>query len=104
MGDAAATNVRAHLHHVDNHDLCRVEVGPCGFPVDAKVIHQKPNQPQETRTEFFVRVGNSTTGPRRRGARKVHRSTLAFQLLTYVGFGTGFRLRNLLDMLTTRGA
>jgi len=51
MGDAAATNVRPYLHHVDGHDICRVQVDACGFPVDAKVIYQKPNGPKETRTE-----------------------------------------------------
>ncbi len=60
MGDAAATNVRPYLHHVDGHDICRVQVDVCGFPVDAKVIYQKPNGPKETRTEFFVRVANGT--------------------------------------------
>jgi len=60
MGDAAATNVRPYLHHVDGHDICRVQVDACGFPVDAKVIYQKPGGPKETRTEFFVRVANGT--------------------------------------------
>ena len=60
MGDAAATNVRPQIHHLDGRDLCRVQVDPAGFPVDAKVIHQKPNGPKETRTEFYVRVANST--------------------------------------------
>ena len=60
MGDAAATNVRPYIHHVDGHDLCRVQVDPSGFPVDAKVIYQKPNKPKDTRTEFFVRVANGT--------------------------------------------
>ena len=60
MGDAAATNFRPYLHHVDGHDLCRVQVDPSAFPVEAKVTHQKPNQPKETRTEFFVRIGNGT--------------------------------------------
>jgi len=35
-------------------------VDPCGFPVDAKVIHRKPNGPKEARTGFFVRVANGT--------------------------------------------
>jgi type I restriction enzyme R subunit len=60
MGEAAATNVRPYMHHVDGHDLCRVQVDPAGFPVDAKVVFQKPNQPKETRTEFYVRVANGT--------------------------------------------
>ncbi|CAN5122477.1 hypothetical protein BH24ACT1_BH24ACT1_11760 [soil metagenome] len=60
VGDAAATNVRPYLHHVDGHDICRVQVDACGFPIDAQVIYQKPNGPKETRTEFFVRVANGT--------------------------------------------
>ena len=60
MSDAAATNVRPHIHHVGGHDLCRVQVDPSGFPVDARVIYQKPGGPKETRTEFFVRVANGT--------------------------------------------
>ncbi|HVE45872.1 MAG TPA: ATP-binding protein [Acidimicrobiales bacterium] len=60
MGEAAATNVRPRIHRVDGHDLCRVQVDPAGFPVDAKVILQKPGGPKETRTEFYVRVANGT--------------------------------------------
>jgi type I restriction enzyme, R subunit len=60
MGDAAATNVRPYIHHVDGHDLCRVQVDPAGFPVPAKVIYQKSGDPKEIRTEFFVRVANGT--------------------------------------------
>jgi type I restriction enzyme R subunit len=60
FGEAAASQVRAHLHHVEGRDLCRVQVDPAGFPVDAKVIYQKPGGPKETRTEFFIRVGNGT--------------------------------------------
>ena len=60
MGDAAATNVRPHIHLVDGHDLCRVQVDPSGFPVDAEVVVQKPNQPKETRIDFYVRVANGT--------------------------------------------
>ena len=60
MGDAAATNVRPYIHHVDGHDICRVQVDPSGFPVDAKVIYQNPDKPKEVRTEFFVRVANGT--------------------------------------------
>ena len=60
MGDAAATNVRSNVHHVDGHDVCRVQVDPSGSLVEAKVIYRKPNQPKETRTEFFVRAANGT--------------------------------------------
>ena len=60
MGDAAATNVRAQIHHVDGHDICRVQVDPSGFPVDATVIKQKPGGPKMTVTEFYVRRLNGT--------------------------------------------
>ena len=60
MGDAAATNVRPDIRHVDGLDICRVQVDPCGFPVDARVMYQKPDGPKEMRTEFFVRVANVT--------------------------------------------
>ena len=60
MGDAAATNVRPQMHHVDGNDICRVQVDPSGFPVHARVIYQKPGQPKELRTEFFVRIANGT--------------------------------------------
>jgi type I restriction enzyme, R subunit len=45
---------------VDGHDVCRIQVDPSAFPVDARVIHQKPGGPTETRTEFYVRVANAT--------------------------------------------
>jgi type I restriction enzyme R subunit len=60
MGDAAVTNVRAQMHHVDGHDICRVQVDPSGFPVDATVIKQKPGGPKEKVTEFYVRGLNGT--------------------------------------------
>jgi len=60
MGDAAATNVRPTVLQVDGHDLCRVRVGPCAFPVEAKVVYQKVDGPKEVRTEFFVGVANGT--------------------------------------------
>lgn len=60
MGDAAATLVRPQIHQVNGGDVCRVQVDPAGFPVDAKVIIQKPGGPKETRTEFYVRVANGT--------------------------------------------
>jgi type I restriction enzyme R subunit len=60
MGDAAATNVRPQIHKVNGGEVCRVQVDPSGFPVDAKVIIQKPGGPKETRTEFYVRVANGT--------------------------------------------
>jgi hypothetical protein len=60
MGDAAATLVRPQIHQVNGGEVCRVQVDPAGFPVDAKVIIQKPGGPKETRTEFYVRIANGT--------------------------------------------
>jgi len=60
MGDAAATLTRPQVHQVNGGDVCRVQVDPAGFPVDAKVIIQKPGGPKDTRTEFYVRVANGT--------------------------------------------
>ena len=60
MGDAAATMVRPAILQVDAHDICRVQVDPSDFPVEAKVTYQKPGGPKEVRTEFFVRVANGT--------------------------------------------
>jgi type I restriction enzyme R subunit len=60
MGDAAATLVCPQIHKVNGGDVCRVQVDPSGFPVEAKVIIQKPGGPKETRTELYVRVANGT--------------------------------------------
>lgn len=60
VGDAAATMVRPAILHVDGHDICRVQVDPSGFPVEGRVMYQKPGGPKEVRTEFFVRVANGT--------------------------------------------
>ncbi len=57
---SAVTNVRAQIHHVDGHDICRVQVDPSGFPVDATVIKQKPDGPKEQLTEYYVRRLNGT--------------------------------------------
>ncbi len=59
MGDAAATNVRPYLHHVDGHDICRVHVLPSGVPVEATVtVDTKAGR--EKKTAFYVRVLNGT--------------------------------------------
>lgn len=59
MGDAAATNVRPQIHHVDVGDVCRIHVDPCGFPVDATVLHDVNGQ-YVKKTQFFVRIANGT--------------------------------------------
>ena len=59
MGPAAATNVRPTIQHVDGGDVCRIQVDPCGFPVDATVVHDKNGQ-HVKQTQFFVRVANGT--------------------------------------------
>ena len=40
-------------------DLCRIQVDPSGFPVDAHVVHDKNGQ-YVKQTQFFVRVANGT--------------------------------------------
>jgi type I restriction enzyme R subunit len=59
MGAAAATNVRPGLQRVNGGDVCRVQVDPCGFPVEATVVHDKNGQ-HIKQTQFFVRVANGT--------------------------------------------
>ena len=59
MGPAAATNVRPTIQHVNGGDVSRVQVDPCGFPVDATVVHDKNGQHVQ-QTQFFVRVANGT--------------------------------------------
>jgi hypothetical protein len=65
MDEAAATNIRPAILHVDGHDICRLQVDPCRFPVDAKVMYQQPRGPKETRTESFVRVANGASAVNR---------------------------------------
>ncbi len=59
VGTAAATKVRARIHHVDGRDVCRVQVDPSGSPVDATVTVVKKGQ-HEKQTNFYVRIGNGT--------------------------------------------
>jgi type I restriction enzyme, R subunit len=59
MGTAAATNVRPAIQHVNGADVCRVQVDPSGFPVEATVVHDKNGQ-YIKQTQFFVRVANGT--------------------------------------------
>lgn len=59
LGEAAATNVTTQLHKVNGHELCRVHVLPCGFPVEATItVDRKGNL--EKKQAFFVRVNNGT--------------------------------------------
>jgi type I restriction enzyme R subunit len=41
---AAATNARPVIQRVNGGDICRVHVDPCGFPVEATVLHDKNGQ------------------------------------------------------------
>jgi type I restriction enzyme, R subunit len=59
VGEAAATNVTTQIHTVDGHDLCRVHVQPCGFPVDATIVVDKRGN-LEKKKAFFVRIHNGT--------------------------------------------
>jgi hypothetical protein len=53
------TNVRPQLHRVNGGEVCRTQVDPSGFKVDATVIHDKNGQ-HVTQTQFFVPVANGT--------------------------------------------
>lgn len=59
-GDAAATYVRPQVHHVDGHDLCRLQVNPSSFPVEATVFIQRPDGSKTTNTNFYVPVVNGS--------------------------------------------
>ena len=59
VGEAAATNVTTQIHTVEGHDLCRVHVRPCGFPVDATIVVDKKGS-LEKKKAFFVRINNGT--------------------------------------------
>lgn len=59
MGEAAATNVTTQVQTIDGHDLCRVHVRPCGFPVDASIVVDKKGSPEKKKA-FFVRINNGT--------------------------------------------
>lgn len=59
LGGAAATNVAAVAHTVDEKDLWRVHVRPSAFPVEATVTVDVKGQ-FERKTSFFVRIGNAT--------------------------------------------
>ncbi|HEX8099374.1 MAG TPA: RNA-binding domain-containing protein, partial [Actinomycetota bacterium] len=60
VGLAAAANVTTFVHHVDSHDICRVHVDPCGFPVRAEVTAADGKGQFSKRREFFVRLNNGT--------------------------------------------
>jgi hypothetical protein len=59
VGTAAATNVSTQMHVIGEHDVCRVHVRPCGFPVDATVALSK-KAGFERQEFFYVRVDNAT--------------------------------------------
>ncbi|HLM21026.1 MAG TPA: hypothetical protein VK390_05805, partial [Propionibacteriaceae bacterium] len=59
LGETAASSMSVQLHTVDGQDLCRVHVPPSSFPVDAHVVVDRKGQ-LETKTAFFVRIGNGT--------------------------------------------
>ena len=60
VGIAAAGNVTTTIHHVDDHEICRVHVDPSGHPVDAEVttVDAKGQFGKERR--FYIRLNNGT--------------------------------------------
>ena len=60
MGPAAIANVTTQVHTVDGHDICRVHVRPCGFPVEAKVTEIDKNGQHQKVTNFYARINNGT--------------------------------------------
>jgi type I restriction enzyme R subunit len=59
MGAAAGANIATQIHTVDDNDLCRIQVRPSGFPVDATVTIDK-NGTYEKKAAFYIRVDNGT--------------------------------------------
>lgn len=47
------------IHKVNGHELCRVHVLPCVFPVEATVVIDKKGN-LEKKQAFFVRLNNRT--------------------------------------------
>src|SRR5439155_24974602 len=60
VGLAATANVTTVIHHVDSHDICRVHVEPCGFPVQAEVTVADTKGQFSKEVAFFVRLNNGT--------------------------------------------
>ena len=59
LAETAAGTVSTQLHTIDGHDLCRVQVLPSSFPVDATVVVDKGGQLHK-KVAFYVRIGNGT--------------------------------------------
>jgi type I restriction enzyme, R subunit len=60
VGLAAVANVTTLIHHVDGHNICRVHVEPCGFPVQAEITGADAKGQFAKKTAFFVRLNNGT--------------------------------------------
>lgn len=59
VGETAASSVSSEIHTINGDDICRVHVPPSSFPVEAKVVVDRKGQ-LETKTSFYVRIGNGT--------------------------------------------
>ena len=58
-GAAALSNGTTQMRTVDGHDICRVHVKPCGFPVEVKVTEIKKGQ--HVKLEYcYNRINNGT--------------------------------------------
>ena len=60
VGLAAAANVTTTIHHVDGHDVCRVDVEPSGHPAEAEVTVADEQGRFGKRRLFYVRLNNRT--------------------------------------------
>lgn len=58
MGKALAANVTMRIHTIDGADVCRVQVRPSGWPVEAKITIDKAGQ-MVKKTVFYARTSNS---------------------------------------------
>jgi len=73
VGPAAATNVRPKLQRANGGDICRVQVDPCGFPVDATV------------TQLVVRRGAGGTLANLTGGALLSVGSWAFMFSVFAG-------------------
>ena len=60
LGAAAVANVSTEILNIDGKDVCRVQVKPCGFPVDAKVTIVDKKGQHVKQTNFYACIGPGT--------------------------------------------
>jgi type I restriction enzyme R subunit len=60
VGMAASANVSHQILEVGGRDLCRVQVRPSAFPVEAEVVEVDRRGQHEKKRVFYGRFGNGT--------------------------------------------